>query len=181
MDGLRSHRLDAALVATALGTPEITEIALFTEPLVAVLPPGHRLVTAEASGGTPDESIDERDLAGDLLVMADGHCLVNQSLAACGAKVGLQSAMQASTMETLVNLVAAGYGTTLIPALAVPWLENRGLASKGPDNRGVEMRPLRQGSTRIIRLASRPGYPRPQALRAIEKVIRKAVPKEWIA
>jgi LysR family hydrogen peroxide-inducible transcriptional activator len=77
--------------------------------------------------------------------------------------------MQAATLETLVNLVAAGYGTTLIPALAAP----------GVAGRGVELRPLRQGSSRLIRMASRPGFPRPQALRAIEKVVRRAVPVAW--
>jgi LysR family transcriptional regulator, hydrogen peroxide-inducible genes activator len=166
VEGLRSHRLDAALVASPIGSPEFTETVLFAEPLVAVLPPGHALAKGK--------SVDEPALAKDLLVMADGHCLVNHSLAACGAKAGLQSAMQAATLETLVNLVAAGYGTTLIPALAAPWIENRWLA-----NRGVELRPLRQNSTRVIRLASRPGFPRPQALRAIEKVVRKAVPEAW--
>jgi LysR family hydrogen peroxide-inducible transcriptional activator len=162
VEGLRSHRLDAALVASPLGTNEITETELFAEPLVAALPPGHAL-----SRGA---SVDERELAADLLVMADGHCLVNHSLAACGAKAGLQSAMQAATLETLVNLVAAGYGTTLIPALAVAGFEGR----------GVELRPLSRGSSRTIRLASRPGFPRPQALRAIAKVVRKAVPREWV-
>ena len=161
IEGLRSHRLDAALVASALGTAEFTETALFAEPLVAVLSPGHKLAQ--------EKTVDESALAEDLLVMADGHCLVNHSLAACGAKAGLQSAMQAATLETLVNLVAAGYGTTLIPALAAPALTNR----------GVELRPLRQNSTRIIRLASRPGFPRPQALRAIEKVVRRAMPFDW--
>jgi LysR family hydrogen peroxide-inducible transcriptional activator len=166
VEGLRSHRLDAALVASSLGSHEFSEAALFAEPLVAVLPPGHALAR--------NETVDESALAEELLVMADGHCLVNHSLAACGAKAGLQSAMQAATLETLVNLVAAGYGTTLIPALAAPWFDHRGLA-----NRGVELRPLRQNSTRVIRLASRPGFPRPQALRAIEKVVRGAVPEGW--
>ncbi len=166
VEGLRSHRLDAALVASAIGSAEFAETVLFEEPLVAVLPPGHALAKAEA--------VDESALAEDLLVMADGHCLAGHSLAACGAKAGLQSAMQAATLETLVNLVSAGYGTTLIPALAAPWIENRWLA-----NRGVELRPLKQNSTRVIRLASRPGFPRPQALRAIEKVVRKAVPEAW--
>ena len=166
VEGLRSHRLDAALVASSLGTHEIAEVPLFAEPLLAVLSPGHALAK--------EKTVDEPDLAKDLLVMADGHCLANHSLAACGAKAGLQSAMQAATLETLVNLVAAGYGTTLIPALAVPWF-----AGKGLTGRGVELRPLRQGTTRSIRLASRPGFPRPQALRAIEKVVRKAVPVEW--
>src|SRR5271168_3332982 len=91
IEGLRSHRLDAALVASSMGTAE------FAETLVAVLPPGHALAEGE--------TVDESDLADDLLVMADGHCLVNHSLAACGAKAGLQSAVQAATLETLVNLV----------------------------------------------------------------------------
>ena len=73
--------------------------------------------------------------------------------------------MRAATLETLVNLVAAGYGTTLIPALAADSLGRR----------GHRRRPLTGHSVRTIRLASRPGFPRPQALRALEKVIRKAV------
>ena len=73
--------------------------------------------------------------------------------------------MQAATLETLVNLVAAGYGATLIPALAAGSLGQRGIA----------LRSLSGRSSRTIRLASRPGFPRPQALRALEKVIRKAV------
>ena len=162
-EGLRSHRLDAALVASTLGTHEVGEVNLFAEPLLAVLPAGHRLTKRKGA-------VDEEDLASDLLVMADGHCLANQSLAACGAKAGVQPAMQAATLQTLVNLVAAGYGTTLIPALAEP----------GVTGRGVELRPVRQGSTRVIRLVSRKGFPRPQALKAIEKVIRKAVPAAWL-
>jgi LysR family hydrogen peroxide-inducible transcriptional activator len=162
-EGLRSHRLDAALVASTLGTHEVSEVNLFAEPLLAVLPPGHRLAKRKGA-------VDEEELANDLLVMADGHCLANQSLAACGAKAGVQPAMQAATLQTLVNLVAAGYGTTLIPALAEP----------GVTGRGVELRLVRQGSTRVIRLASRKGFPRPQALKAIEKVIRKAVPAAWL-
>jgi LysR family hydrogen peroxide-inducible transcriptional activator len=162
IDGLRNHRLDAALLATAADAPEITEIALFEERLVAALPLDHRLAG--------EQSVTEEDLADELLVLADGHCLANHALAACGAKVGpgrnaLQSSMQAATLETLVNLVAAGYGATLIPALACDSLGRR----------GIVLRPLAGMSSRTIRLASRPGFPRPQALRALEKVIRRAV------
>jgi LysR family hydrogen peroxide-inducible transcriptional activator len=73
--------------------------------------------------------------------------------------------MQAATLETLVNLVAAGYGTTLIPALAADSLSRRGIA----------LRPLAGQSARTIRLVSRMEFPRPQALRTLERVIRKAV------
>jgi len=164
MDGLRNHRLDAALLATESDTPEITEIVLFNEPLLAALPIEHRFAKAKV--------VDEAALTDELLVLADGHCLANQALAACGSKhghghvrTGLQGAMQAATLETLVNLVAAGYGSTLIPALAADTLGQR----------GVILRPLAGGPFRTIRLAARPGFPRPQALRALEKVIRRAV------
>jgi LysR family hydrogen peroxide-inducible transcriptional activator len=162
IDGLRNHRLDAALLATPPGAPEITDLALFDEPLLAALPPGHRLAA--------QKSVTEDSLSAELMVLADGHCLAKHALAACGAKHSahrsrLQGSMQAATLETLVNLVAAGYGTTLIPALAAESLGSR----------GIILRPLAGHSARTIRLASRMEFPRPQALRALEKVIRKAV------
>jgi LysR family transcriptional regulator, hydrogen peroxide-inducible genes activator len=167
IEGLRNHRLDAALLATETDAPQITEIVLFNEPLLAALPPNHRFAKSK--------SVNEDSLSGELLVLADGHCLSNQALAACGAKHGharsaLQGSMQAATLETLVNLVAAGYGATLIPALAASSLGQRGIA----------LIPLAGHSSRTIRLASRPGYPRPQALRALEKVIRKAVDSTFL-
>ena len=161
IDALRAHRLDAVLIATPSESPEITEIALFDEPLLGALPPRHALCAAHA--------VDQESLKDELLVLAEGHCLANQALTACGAKQGtrsgIQGSMQAATLETLVNLVAAGYGVTLIPALSADSLGQRGVALVA----------LRKASFRTIRLASRPGFPRPQALRALEKVIRKAV------
>jgi LysR family hydrogen peroxide-inducible transcriptional activator len=161
IDSLRNHRLDAALLATESNSPEITEIAVFEEPLLAALPMKHRLAAAR--------SVNEDALKDELLVLAEGHCLANQALSACGTKhgprSGIQGSMQAATLETLVNLVAAGYGATLIPSLAAESLRQR----------GIVLRPLTGRSSRTIRLASRPAFPRPQALRALEKVIRKAV------
>jgi LysR family hydrogen peroxide-inducible transcriptional activator len=164
VDGLRNHKLDAALLATETDAPEITEIVLFEEPLLAALPQNHRLAKAK--------KVDEHALTDELLVLADGHCLANQALAACGTKHGhthirgaMQGAMQAATLETLVNLVAAGYGATLIP----------GLAAESLGQRGITLLPLSGKSRRTIRLASRPGFPRPRALRALEKVIRNAI------
>lgn len=169
VEGLRNHKLDAALLATETDAPEITEIELYDEPLLAALPRNHRLAGAK--------KVNEDALTDELLVLADGHCLSTQALAACGAKHGahgmgagqlrggLQGAMQAATLETLVNLVAAGYGSTLIPALAAGSLGQR----------GIVLLPLVGKSSRTIRLVSRPGFPRAQALRAIERVIRKAV------
>lgn len=162
IEAMRDHRLDGALLATAAHVPEITEIALFDEPLLAALPLAHKFARAR--------SVSEKALAGELLVLTDGHCLSNQALAACGAKPGLarsalQASMRAATLETLVNLVAAGYGSTLVPALAADALGHL----------DIVLVPLSGNSSRTIRLASRPGFPRPQALRALERVIRSQV------
>jgi LysR family transcriptional regulator, hydrogen peroxide-inducible genes activator len=160
IEGIRSHKLDAALLATEANAPEITEIELFREPLLAALPLDHRLSGAK--------SVDQKAIADELLVLAGGHCLADQALEACGGNTSrnaLQSSMQAATLETLVNLVAAGYGTTLIPSLAADSLGRLEIA----------VRPLARETARSIRLASRPGFPRPQALRALEKVIKAAV------
>ena len=162
IESLRNHRLDAALLATAADSPEITEIALFNEPLLAAMPRQHRRAAAKR--------VSEEELADELLVLAEGHCLANQALAACGARTeiaggSLRGTMQAATLETLVNLVAAGYGATLIPALAADSVRRR----------DIVLLPLTGRSARTIRLASRPGFPRSQALRALEKVIKKAV------
>ena len=72
-----------------------------------------------------------------------------------------QRALQAASLETLANLVAAGYGTTLAPQLAASSMERR----------GVVLRPLLGKASRTIRLASRPTFPRPKALQALVKVI----------
>jgi LysR family hydrogen peroxide-inducible transcriptional activator len=160
IEGLRSHRLDAALLATPAGAPEVTEIELFREPLLAALSPDHRLADVDP--------IHEDDLAEELLVLAEGHCLADQALAACGAQNGparnpTQASMQAATLETLIHLVAAGYGATLIPWLAVDSLGRLGVVT-----RSLSGQPFRS-----VRLVSRPGFPRPQALRALEGVIRR--------
>jgi len=162
VEGLRSRKLDAALLATPAAAPETTEIELFREPLLAALPPDHHLARAQ--------SLEEGALADDLLVLTEGHCLANQALETCGARSSPghnpQNSMHAGTLETLVHLVAAGYGTTLIPQLAADSLGRL----------GIVIIPFTHKPFRTIRLASRPGFPRPQALRALEKVIKAAVP-----
>ncbi len=151
---LRTSKLDAALIATEV-EGDLTSVALFEDPFLAALPKGHRLAR--------ETTVKESDLASDLLVLAEGHCLAMQALMACKHSAG-QGALRAVSLDTLVNLVAAGYGTTLIPKLAKDTLAGR----------GVVLRPLAGGASRTIRLASRASFPRPQALRALEKVIRQS-------
>jgi LysR family transcriptional regulator, hydrogen peroxide-inducible genes activator len=155
---LSSQKLDAAIIATDLrsGT-DLTEIPLFAEPFLAALPESHPLAAKN--------KVSAKELADDLLALPDGHCLADQALAACGKRRSRPGPFQASSLDTLVNLVAAGYGTTLIPGLAAGLFRGR----------NIVLRPLSTRMSRTIRLASRASFPRPQALRALGKVILQAV------
>ncbi|HKW16580.1 MAG TPA: LysR substrate-binding domain-containing protein [Terriglobales bacterium] len=149
------RELDAALIATEVAEGQLTSLSLFMEPFLAALPRTHRLAKRR--------TIDEKDLAKDVLVLSEGHCLGDQTLMACGRQALEKQPLQAASLGTLIQLVAEGYGTTLVPQLA---------ASSVTDSR-IVLRRLARGSSRTIRLVSRSTFTRPQALKALEKVIRK--------
>jgi LysR family transcriptional regulator, hydrogen peroxide-inducible genes activator len=153
LERLRTHELDAALLATEVDGPDLASQPLFAEPFLAALPPEHPLAEREV--------VAEADLARDILVLADGHCLRGQALAACGHSGALGGALRASSLPTLLNMVAAGYGTTLIPGLAV------GAAQDA----GIVLRPLAARAGRIVRIAWRAHFPRRAVVEAVGEVI----------
>jgi LysR family hydrogen peroxide-inducible transcriptional activator len=150
---LRAHELDAALLATDVDGPDLMGRQLFAEPFLAALPPRHPLAARAV--------VAETDLADDILLLADGHCLRDQALAACGAGEALGGRLRATSLSTLLNMVAAGYGTTLIPGLAV------GVAQ----DFGIVLRPLAARTDRNISIAWRAHFPRRAAVEAVGEVI----------
>lgn len=153
LERLRTHELDAALLATEVDGPDLASQPLFAEPFLAALPPEHPLAGRAA--------VAEADLARDILVLADGHCLRDQALAACGHTGALGGALRAASLSTLLNMVAAGYGTTLIP----------GLAAGAAQDAGIVLRPLAAHAGRTVRIAWRAHFPRRAAVEAVGDVI----------
>ena len=153
LERLRAHELDAALLATEVDGPDLASTALFAEPFLAGLPPEHRLAACAV--------VAEADLAEDILVLADGHCLRDQALAACGQPGAMGGALRASSLSTLLNMVAAGYGTTLIP----------GLAAGAAQDAGIVLRPLATQAGRTIRIAWRAHFPRRAAVEAVGDIL----------
>lgn len=151
---LRRHELDAALLAAEVEAPELESRALFDEPFRAALPPEHPLAAKPR--------VREEELAPDILVLADGHCLRDQALAACGEPGGRAGSMRAASLSTLINMVAAGYGTTLIPELA----------AGAAQDAGITLRPLAGGARRTIHLVWRASYPRRATVEAVAEVIK---------
>jgi LysR family hydrogen peroxide-inducible transcriptional activator len=155
LERLRARELDAALLATEVDGPDLASQPLFAEPFLAALPPEHPLAGREV--------VAEADLARDILVLADGHCLRGQALAACGHSGALGGALRAASLSTLLNMVAAGYGTTLIP----------GLAAGAAQDAGIVLRPLAARAGRTVRIAWRAHFPRRTVVEAVGEVIAK--------
>ncbi|HEX3350236.1 MAG TPA: hydrogen peroxide-inducible genes activator [Acetobacteraceae bacterium] len=153
LDRLRAHELDAILLATEVDGPDLASQPLFAERFLAALPPEHPLAGRAV--------VAEEDLARDILVLADGHCLREQALAACGNTGALGGALRAASLSTLLNMVAAGYGTTLIP----------GLAAGAAQDAGIVLRPLAAQAGRTVRIAWHAHYPRRAAAEAVGEVI----------
>ncbi|MDT3399675.1 LysR substrate-binding domain-containing protein [Streptomyces sp. B1866] len=122
LDGLAHGRLDLLLLAVPLGAPGVTEIPLFDEDFVLVMPGDHPL------GGRADIPREElREL--DLLLLDEGHCLRDQALDVCreaGRAEGLPVTTSAAGLSTLVQLVAGGLGVTLLPRTALRVETGRG-------------------------------------------------------
>ncbi|KRA56669.1 LysR family transcriptional regulator [Caulobacter sp. Root655] len=150
---LRAHELDAALLATEVDGPDLVSQPLFAEPFLAALPPDHPLAACEV--------VAETDLTRDMLVLADGHCLREQTMEACGQSEALGGTLRAASLPTLLNMVAAGYGTTLIP----------GLAAGAALDAGIVLRPLAARAGRTVRIAWRAHFPRRPAVEAVGEVI----------
>lgn len=114
---LRDGHIDVAVLATPTGATGVTEIPLYDEAFAVVTSPDNPLA------GRGDLTLEAlRDL--ELLLLDDGHCLRDQIVELCQlAEVdrspGAQSATRAASLTTVVQLVVAGLGSTLVPMSAV--------------------------------------------------------------
>jgi LysR family hydrogen peroxide-inducible transcriptional activator len=111
---LADGRIDAGILALPVDRPGLEERELYTEAFVLAAPEGHRLVQRGSCG--------PEDLATEpLVLLEEGHCLRDQALDVCnlaGRDGGTE--IQGTSLGTVVQMVAAGLGVTLLPASAVP-------------------------------------------------------------
>lgn len=166
VDGLTRGRLDLLLLAVPLGVAGMTELPLFDEDFVLVVPRGHAYAGHE---GIPKAAL--RDL--ELLLLDEGHCLRDQALDVCreagrGEGTGAPVTTSAAGLSTLVQLVAGGMGVTLLPrtALQVETARNETLST------GYFADPA---PSRRIALAMRTGAAREKEFRALSDSLREAL------
>ncbi len=108
---LAEGRLDTAIVALPVSEPSLTEVALFAEDFVLVRP------NADAGKPVPNrETLRQMRV----LLLEEGHCFRDQALSFCEMPAARpRELLDASSLSTLVQMVGAGMGVTLIPEMAV--------------------------------------------------------------
>jgi LysR family hydrogen peroxide-inducible transcriptional activator len=162
---LHDHEIDAALLATPV-EGDLEVLPLFDEPFWVAYPRKHAFYARE--------KITLKDLRSEnLLLLAEGHCLARQAMDVCHISEreanGEMADLRAASLETLIQMVGAGYGVTLVPALAM-----RGSWTTGS---GVVAQPLSiRDALRRISLVFRRSFPRRKALDAFADIIRGNLP-----
>ncbi|WBU63984.1 hydrogen peroxide-inducible genes activator [Paracoccus aerodenitrificans] len=110
IEDLLESRLDVAIVALPVSEPSLHEEPLFDEEFVLVRP------IADAQMPVPSaENLQEMQL----LLLEEGHCFRDQALSFCNLPQPPRGLMEGSSLSTLVQMVGAGIGVTLIPEMAV--------------------------------------------------------------
>lgn len=111
IEELTEGRLDTAIVALPVSEPSFAEVALFAEEFVLVRP------LEDAGKPVPGAEMLRRMR---LLLLEEGHCFRAQALAFCNLhSAPPRELLDASSLSTLVQMVGAGIGVTLIPEMAV--------------------------------------------------------------
>ncbi len=113
VEGLRNLSIDVAILALPLRHKEFQMYPLRTEPLYAALARDHPRARAK--------NLSLRELRGEQFVMLrDGHCFRDLSVAACTrAKVNPRIAFESGQFSSLLGMVAAGVGVSLVPEMAL--------------------------------------------------------------
>ncbi|OOZ77039.1 LysR family transcriptional regulator [Solemya velum gill symbiont] len=163
---LHNHEIDVALLATPTKEPSLESIPLFDEPFWVAFPRKHGFYNKEKITRT---DIDKETL----LLLSEGHCLAKQAMDVCHISErqseGEMADLRAASLETLIQLVKAGYGITLIPALA--------LGGSWASGSGIVTHPLNiKNASRRISLVFRSSFPRRAALSAFAEIIRSRLP-----
>ncbi|MEL7544971.1 MAG: LysR substrate-binding domain-containing protein [Pseudomonadota bacterium] len=103
-------RIDAALLALPVSENALFELALFDEEFLFV-----------RSGDDADAPVPSADALREmrLLLLEEGHCFRDQALSFCKLESAApREVLDASSLSTLVQMVGAGIGVTLIPEMA---------------------------------------------------------------
>jgi len=160
IDELIEGKIDCMLLALPVDHPDIQTLELLEDRFLLALPESGRL--SGLVRATRDMIEGEK-----LLLLEEGHCLRDQALAYCNLReVAGVNTFGASSLSTIVEMVAAGFGITLLPEMSLP-IEARG--------RRLRIVPFAEPQpSRSVGLAWRRTSPRTRDFEAIGALLREA-------
>lgn len=111
IEDLVEGKLDLAIVALPVSETSLEEVPLFEEEFVLVRP------YEDADKPVPNADMLQHMR---LLLLEEGHCFREQALSFCNiTNAPPRDLMEGSSLSTLVQMVSAGIGVTLIPRMAI--------------------------------------------------------------
>ncbi|WP_417255656.1 LysR substrate-binding domain-containing protein [Celeribacter halophilus] len=156
IEGLNAGRLDLVLIALPFDIGALEVMPLFDD--------GYQLATP--LGGPPPRGADTLTSSPELMLLEKGHCLQRHALAAYpGRIVAAEDSFAATSLSTLIAMVAEGLGITLLPNLAV--------AAGVTRSAHVQLTPLPDACPRQVVLAWRPGTARAKLFQSIGKLLQQ--------
>lgn len=155
---MNDGELDLALLAFPYETPGLAQKTFFEEPFICAAP---KSVFKETQKLTLRDLDDHK-----LLLLEDGHCLRDHALSACKLQTKQdERALSATSLQTLIQMVAQGYGITLLPKMVV----EHGALPKKIDLHAFK-RPI---PSRKIGVIWRGSAPHISTLRAVIQILEK--------
>jgi LysR family hydrogen peroxide-inducible transcriptional activator len=161
LDELRRGALDAVMLALPAEDADVETLPLFTDAFLLAVPAGE---AAKTRTRVNIEDVDQRRL----ILLEEGHCLRDQALAFCGtARRDAPASLGATSLATVMQMVANGYGVTLLPQVAVD--------AEGRDDRVRLLRFQDPEPGRQIGLVWRRTSPRRKDFEALGKLVIETV------
>ncbi|MBO5703069.1 MAG: LysR family transcriptional regulator [Bacteroidaceae bacterium] len=165
VDQIRKGELDMAILATPLNNDDILEIPLYYEKFIAYVSPKEEIHAQSEiqSSLMPTEH---------LWVLKEGHCMRNQIFNFCESKSEYAQIYEAGSINTLIGIVDANGGYTIIPELHIPLLSQQ---------QQTHLRPLSEPTpVREISLILRTDYVRQGLVNTIVDAVKAVIPEDMI-
>lgn len=163
IEKLREGQLDAIVTAENVQGPGIQNVSLGEDPLLLASPGAEKAL----KGSAVLEDLVERDI----LLLSEGHCLRESTVDICrkanlpGDQIGM---LEASSIEVVVEMVANGLGSTLVPAIAASRVMGRRDVRLALFEPGLEVR-------RALVLSTRRDHPQAKAISEIAGMAAQTV------
>jgi LysR family hydrogen peroxide-inducible transcriptional activator len=165
LEELTRGELDAVVLALPAEGADVETAALFDDRFLLAVPAGEpSRARARARGRIGVEDVDQNRL----ILLEEGHCLRDQALAFCATRGGDRAAgLGATSLATVMQMVANGYGVTLVPEVAID--------AELHDTRVKLLRFAEPQPSRRIGLAWRRTSPRKKDFAALGKVVIETI------